>query len=178
MNDSFLSKCGPEIQDAAEILANNILPEIRDVVYQAQPHCRIFHNNRGFRKRVETFYNPVHRWKSTDNLSANPPELAEAGFHYNGFQDLVECYICGHLIGGWAKNQVTPWEAHCAWSPSCPFVRIHHPSYFIEIQRSRVAKFFDKFHFQTFCEPITHDNEELTSAQHQVFPLLHFGGRT
>lgn len=169
MNGPFLSSCSSEIQDAANILANHITSDVRDTVDLVRPRCRRYSGNLNFRARVDTFYNHTPKWIETNNPSATPIEFAEAGFYYTGFQDLVQCYICDYCIGGWSRNIITPWEAHCAWSPNCPLVCIHQPHYFIDIQRSRAAQFYDKFHFATFSDPI--NNEELTDAQHKVFPV-------
>ncbi|XP_033744154.1 uncharacterized protein LOC117330044 [Pecten maximus] len=47
--------------------------------------------------------------------------LAEAGFHYTGNKDEVDCHICKLKYSGWQKHDI-PLAIHEAMSPDCTFV--------------------------------------------------------
>ncbi|XP_060065156.1 baculoviral IAP repeat-containing protein 7-like [Ylistrum balloti] len=47
-------------------------------------------------------------------------EMAEAGFHYEGHEDEVNCHNCGLKCSGWQKED-NPKSVHVENFPTCPF---------------------------------------------------------
>ncbi|XP_060710574.1 baculoviral IAP repeat-containing protein 1-like [Hemiscyllium ocellatum] len=68
------------------------------------------------RTRLESF----HTWPSW--CSANPAELAEAGFFYEGLEDRIQCFCCGVHLHKWEEGD-NPWTEHQRHSPQCPYLQ-------------------------------------------------------
>ncbi|KAG8891675.1 hypothetical protein FRC01_014577, partial [Tulasnella sp. 417] len=74
---------------------------------------------------------PPDPWPYPSTFKANPSTLAQAGFFYSdrndpnasGIADEVECFMCGHTLGGW-EEQDDPYYEHakrfkqtkCSWA--------------------------------------------------------------
>lgn len=160
----------PDLREPAQVLADTLLHNIVTKIDQVTRSCGRFEEYSDLNKftyRAETFYTPGKKWKSVDNLSAVPTNFAEAGFHYFGFQDLVQCFKCKGCLVGWSGNYISPWDAHIAWFPHCPFVKLHHSTLDISFHRGRLATIQNAFHFKTYKLPI--DFHKLIKIQRQVF---------
>ncbi|XP_067674319.1 E3 ubiquitin-protein ligase XIAP-like isoform X2 [Haliotis asinina] len=64
--------------------------------------------------RLKTFA----QWMLLDH--ASPIWLAKAGFFYTGHEDVVKCYSCDIVKGGWNRN-MNPMLVHRELNPSCSF---------------------------------------------------------
>ncbi|XP_067928989.1 uncharacterized protein [Watersipora subatra] len=69
-----------------------------------------------FSRRRSTF----NRWPESSPKS--PEALAEAGFYYTGFGDVVRCFFCSGTLKEWNRED-EPWRMHARWFPSCLFLR-------------------------------------------------------
>ncbi|KAG7174041.1 death-associated inhibitor of apoptosis 2-like 6 [Homarus americanus] len=63
-------------------------------------------------------------------------DLAEAGFYYLGFFDMVRCFSCGVGLHNWEENE-EPWNVHARWSSSCEFLLMNKEADFIKKVGSR-----------------------------------------
>ncbi|XP_046344485.2 E3 ubiquitin-protein ligase XIAP-like [Haliotis rufescens] len=89
--------------------------------------------------RLKTFAG----WMLLDR--ASPIRLAKAGFIYTGNEDVVKCFSCDVVKGGWSRN-MNPMLVHRELNPSCSFfqeaddvnipVFVPQPSEYQEIQNS------------------------------------------
>ncbi|XP_046545605.1 LOW QUALITY PROTEIN: baculoviral IAP repeat-containing protein 7-like [Haliotis rubra] len=89
--------------------------------------------------RLKTFA----QWMLLD--SASPIRLAKAGFFYTGNEDVVKCFSCDIVKGGWNRN-MNPMLVHRELNPSCSFCQnetdvnipffVPQPSEYQEIQDS------------------------------------------
>ncbi|KAL4222177.1 hypothetical protein ACF0H5_018217 [Mactra antiquata] len=84
-----------------------------DENYGNQGHYRHPEYQR-FDDRLATFYS----WPSI--LSQTPNQLAEAGFFYTGYEDMVRCFSCNGGLKSWEVTD-DPWTEHCRWFPSCRY---------------------------------------------------------
>lgn len=171
MNNRYLSSSAMELDKSTKLLVNSLIPDIRQTIYSLTPHCSFFSDLSKFLPRVDSFYKSPRKWRSLDNLKATPTTLAEAGFSYTQWQDIVQCYKCKIYLGNWFGHNIDPLGAHAAWSPDCPFVKINAPEYFIDVYRRDIANANNKFHFDTFTDPV--DLEALQAAQIRVFVNTH-----
>lgn len=65
-------------------------------------------------RRLDSFTN----WS---NPFVNKQKLAEAGFFYKNYSDVVECPYC-HIEGhNWVEGD-DPLQDHKDWSPNCPYI--------------------------------------------------------
>lgn len=66
-----------------------------------------------------------HRLKSFENWTGNvsPIELALAGFHYIGKEDVVRCFECDIQINKWKPGDV-PIHDHLKFSPNCSYAKM------------------------------------------------------
>ena len=49
--------------------------------------------------------------------------LAEAGFHFMGLNDSVQCSACDVILNGWKeRDEKDPWVQHAKTNPNCPFL--------------------------------------------------------
>lgn len=58
-------------------------------------------------------------WPLSSEVSTT--KLAEAGFFYTNFGDIVECPYC-HIEGHQWNPEDDPRFDHASWSPTCPFI--------------------------------------------------------
>ncbi|CAC5382816.1 XIAP [Mytilus coruscus] len=58
-------------------------------------------------------------WRS--DIEQTPEILADAGFFYEGEEDVVRCHYCDGGLRNWEPKDV-PWEEHARWFPFCKFV--------------------------------------------------------
>lgn len=56
---------------------------------------------------------PTHRTQT-------PKQMADAGFFYKGYSDVVVCFWCGVTICDW-EDEDEPCMEHIKWQPNCPF---------------------------------------------------------
>lgn len=70
-----------------------------------------------YESRLQTYSN----WPG--NVKQRPEELANAGFYYEGFGDIVRCFHCGGGLNHW-DPQDEPWAQHVHWFPKCAFVQM------------------------------------------------------
>ncbi|CAF3039959.1 unnamed protein product [Rotaria socialis] len=68
-------------------------------------------------ERQETFNN--NTWTYT---SPTVHDLAEAGFFYAGYGNLVICFYCGGSLKHWGAND-NPKVEHCRWFPNCLYAK-------------------------------------------------------
>ncbi|KIO31931.1 hypothetical protein M407DRAFT_19189 [Tulasnella calospora MUT 4182] len=74
---------------------------------------------------------PPDAWPHPSTFKANPSTLAQAGFFYpdrndpnaSGIVDEVECFMCGHTLGGWEEQDDPHYEhakrvkqTKCTWA--------------------------------------------------------------
>lgn len=64
-------------------------------------------------------YNDPHQWAGESNVYIK--DLVEAGFVYTGDKDLVFCFKCGLLIGGWREDHNAV-VRHQEQNKNCPFL--------------------------------------------------------
>ncbi|GIY03983.1 hypothetical protein CDAR_304782 [Caerostris darwini] len=67
-------------------------------------------------KRRETF-------KTWPYFGMDTTELAHVGFYYIGKSDLVQCYMCGGVLGDWSRYD-DPWVEHQRHFPKCEYVNM------------------------------------------------------
>lgn len=65
-------------------------------------------------ERLKTF----DAWK---HVHPKPKDLAQSGFYYTGYSDMVLCAFCGVEIGMW-ENDDDVMKEHLKWSPSCRLI--------------------------------------------------------
>ncbi|KAK3603364.1 hypothetical protein CHS0354_025970 [Potamilus streckersoni] len=65
--------------------------------------------------RLDTF----SQWPS--DIAQTPNKVAEAGFYYTGFQDIVRCFACDGGLKNWDPDD-DPWVEHARWFPQCAYV--------------------------------------------------------
>ncbi|KAL4222694.1 Protein DETOXIFICATION 47 [Mactra antiquata] len=71
--------------------------------------------------RLESFEARLHSYEKWPIPECqNPRKLAEAGFYYTGYGDLVKCFHCGGGLRNWEYLDV-PWVEHCRFFPECPY---------------------------------------------------------
>ncbi|VDI62470.1 Hypothetical predicted protein [Mytilus galloprovincialis] len=58
-------------------------------------------------------------WRS--DIEQTPEILADAGFFYEGEEDVVRCHYCDGGLRNWEPKDI-PWEEHARWFPFCKFV--------------------------------------------------------
>lgn len=68
-------------------------------------------------RRLATF----SKWQSP--VYQDVEALAEAGFFYEGCDDMVVCFFCGGALRGWEKDDV-PLVEHARWFPECNYVKL------------------------------------------------------
>ncbi|XP_069103933.1 E3 ubiquitin-protein ligase XIAP-like isoform X2 [Argopecten irradians] len=74
-------------------------------------------------------------WSSTSGLT--PKLLADAGFLYAGYGDLVRCFCCGGGLRNWLPGD-DPWIEHARWFPDCVYLRESKGDDFIELVHEEV----------------------------------------
>lgn len=68
------------------------------------------------------------------DLTQTPEELADAGFFYTGYNDIVRCYVCDGGLQKWSPED-NAWVEHARWFPHCAYVRQRKGQDFIELVR-------------------------------------------
>lgn len=71
--------------------------------------------------------------------SADPLELAEAGFYYTGNADRVKCAFCKIILRGWTSSD-KPILAHYKFNRHCDFIKgynVHNRPIFDDPVRGR-----------------------------------------
>ncbi|KAG8955394.1 hypothetical protein FRC04_008745 [Tulasnella sp. 424] len=82
-------------------------------------------------KKAKAAPPPPDAWPHPSTFKANPSTLAQAGFFYpdrndpnaSGIVDEVECFMCGHTLGGWEEQDDPHYEhakrvkqTKCSWA--------------------------------------------------------------
>lgn len=84
------------------------------------------YNNIVYSLTYETIYSKNIRLNSFVNwpetLKQKPIDLANAGFIYLGFSDVVRCYTCGLILHKWVFED-NPMEQHALWNNKCNFLK-------------------------------------------------------
>ncbi|KAL3883186.1 hypothetical protein ACJMK2_029477 [Sinanodonta woodiana] len=78
--------------------------------------------------RLDTFI----KWPL--DIRQTPHKVAEAGFYYTGFQDVVRCFACDGGLKNWDDDD-DPWIEHARWFPQCAYVRHIKGEEFINLVR-------------------------------------------
>lgn len=70
----------------------------------------------------KNFNNRIRSFANWPYPSISGRKMAEAGFYYTDYEDVVRCPYC--FIEGYRwKDEDNPREDHATWSPNCPFIR-------------------------------------------------------
>lgn len=102
--------------NGSPIILNTTYPLI-DIVFQKPSNSSAKSFETAYYDRLETFN---CGWP-LDFLQ--PKIMANAGFHYKGIKDRVECAYCSREFDDW-KREDDPLVEHKRNSPQCPFFRI------------------------------------------------------
>jgi baculoviral IAP repeat-containing protein 7/8 len=89
--------------------------------------------------RLSTFN---EEWPS--EAPVKPENLANAGFHYTGMLDYVECFHCAGKLRHWQEGD-DEWKEHALWFPWCHFVRLNKGIKFVEDCQRDVDRLTEKF---------------------------------
>ncbi|XP_073343475.1 E3 ubiquitin-protein ligase XIAP [Pagrus major] len=85
---------------------------VDESTYPMAPHMR------SEEARFKTFSS----WPSS--APVRPRDLAQAGLHYIGESDRVQCFCCGGMLGGWEAGDIA-WGEHAKHFPYCFFILGH-----------------------------------------------------
>lgn len=85
---------------------------VDETIYPKIPHMK------SEEARLDTFVS----WPS--NSPVRPSDLAQAGLFYMGQNDLVQCFCCAGMMGGWEPGD-SAWGEHEKHYPNCFFILGH-----------------------------------------------------
>ncbi|XP_034246415.1 putative inhibitor of apoptosis [Thrips palmi] len=143
------------IYDAFEV-KNNLVPFMQPI------HPRYCTLDR----RHET----LNRWPSGAPVTADA--LAESGFFYAGYRDIVLCFHCGISLSCWTEGDVVDQE-HAAYSPYCAFInRTRGTTYVEDVQKKLLSEQEVPNHFKSYIKKHlttqTSDEETKLDARRNV----------
>jgi baculoviral IAP repeat-containing protein 7/8 len=106
------------------------------------PQCPLFNLDHvvdrkvSFTEPVHPRYSLVHSRLATfknwpRSLTQTPDELAEAGFYYTGFGDMVKCYYCDGGLKDWERGDI-PWEQHAIYFQRCFYLLLIKGQKYVE----------------------------------------------
>ncbi|XP_060083369.1 E3 ubiquitin-protein ligase XIAP-like [Ylistrum balloti] len=98
-------------------------------------------------------------WSSTSGLL--PKSLADAGFLYAGYGDLVRCFCCGGALRNWMPGD-DPWIEHARWFPECVYLRRSKGDSFIMLVHDDV----------NLTEVVHHENNVPLATSNTDFPQI------
>jgi len=111
---------------------------------------------RFFDDRVSTFEGIIEYFEVED-IPYNMIKMANAGFFYLGFDDLVQCFECDVVLFDW-QNDDEPWIEHAKYSPECAYLQHYKSPYFIRDCVALLAENTEK-PLQQSVSTLTEDGE-------------------